>query len=388
MNLPLATNPSGLTIWAVPGREPDQETGLQHLTWAGPGHAIHRHTHGIRREGIEYPGRDIRTVSDPCENDAEAQQAVDTYLASLGQDLHAAANTSTLATAVGDESAVSHGTLMAGALAVALSARDLYGAIAQSRPDDPGIGQCLPLIAETAVSLAACADMIHEADPDRDPLREIGRHRLNPAHMLYEAAFALTEATQDPAEPDERPIAGRAAWVQARLRRPPAPDTQPDAGPLPAEARFTADKAAYLADVLLPGYLTVYLPGTVGEAQTALGPSPAAILPQLSGAAAVLGWSANTAAVNAVHAGAPFRTVRKAESAAQSLWSASAQLRVAWAQAGGPVPGTQEPSPARASLALPAAAFPSPPATTRSKAGRDRPAGHSVFAIRPRKRRR
>ena len=81
MNQPLGKTTFGVTVWAVPGREPGQQTGLEHLTWGGPGDTVHRHTRGIARDGMEYPGPAAGTVSGPCQDDAEAQHAVDTYIA-------------------------------------------------------------------------------------------------------------------------------------------------------------------------------------------------------------------------------------------------------------------------------------------------------------------
>jgi hypothetical protein len=589
MNLPLRKTPSGVTVWAVPGRDPGQQSGLQHLTWNGPGDAIHRHTRGIAQDGIEYPGRDIRTVSGPCQNDAEAQQAVDTYLASLEQERTAAADGRTLARtglpapvplrsparvtgapppaqdsprgtapwldeilqdaghisaataerirdaiesdylesryigqgeawdqwaarqaaqselaaiamksdpvvseasqaywealqhaisldeaagraggdldistpeglaaeeasrryaevsraaferhlaqvkqawrdadagflsshradleaslpeafrdayaslgtdtvgtvtgqsqasavgpdggirayppaapavprerAVTGDQAVSHEVLAAGALAVALSAGDLRSVIAQAGPADPRIGQCLPLIAQTALSLADCVEMIEQADPG-------AVRRTTAAFELHHAVTAIAKATAQPPEKDSRPITGRAAWLRARLRRPPGAEPQPDAGPLPAEARFTADRAARLAHTLLPGYLA-------GAARAGLDTpelSPAVILPLLADTAFSLGWCANSATVAAGLARAPFEATWQIETAARSLWTASSHLRGARAQPGGPVtPGSVAARSARDESPVPG--LTAGPAFTGPVGGR-RPAVH------------
>ncbi len=84
---PLDNTALGVTAWAVvSGRWTGQRTGLRHLTWAGPGDAIHLHADGVADGHTEHPGRDIGTVSGPCQTAAEAQQAVDAYLLGLTQE--------------------------------------------------------------------------------------------------------------------------------------------------------------------------------------------------------------------------------------------------------------------------------------------------------------
>ncbi len=82
---PLGKTAVGATVWAMPGRAPGQRTGVQHLTWGGPGDAIHLHVGGLAEDRAEYPGRDTGTVTGPCHSAAEAQQAVETYLAGQQQ---------------------------------------------------------------------------------------------------------------------------------------------------------------------------------------------------------------------------------------------------------------------------------------------------------------
>lgn len=76
----------GVTVWAVlPGRQPGQQTDLAHLTWAGPGEAVHLRGDGITDGHMEHYGRDLGPVSGARNSEADAQQAVDEYLAGLGQ---------------------------------------------------------------------------------------------------------------------------------------------------------------------------------------------------------------------------------------------------------------------------------------------------------------
>lgn len=76
----------GVTVWAVlPGRQPGQQTELAHLTWGGPGEAVHLRGDGITDGHMEHYGRDLGPVSGACHSEAGAQQAVDEYFAGLGQ---------------------------------------------------------------------------------------------------------------------------------------------------------------------------------------------------------------------------------------------------------------------------------------------------------------
>ena len=95
-NLPLGKTISGATVWTAPGNETGQQSGLRHLTWRGPGDAVHLNAGLIAQDGMEYPGRTGgNTISGPCQNETEAQHAVDTYTAPpLGELLRAAANIS------------------------------------------------------------------------------------------------------------------------------------------------------------------------------------------------------------------------------------------------------------------------------------------------------
>ena len=76
----------GVTVWAVlPSRQPGQQTELAHLTWGGPGEPVHLRGDGITDGHMEHYGRDLGPVSGACHTEADAQQAVDEYLAGLGQ---------------------------------------------------------------------------------------------------------------------------------------------------------------------------------------------------------------------------------------------------------------------------------------------------------------
>lgn len=76
----------GVTVWAVlPGRQPGQQAELAHLTWGGPGEAVHLRGDGITDGHMEHYGRDLGPVSGACHSEAGAQQAVDEYFAGLGQ---------------------------------------------------------------------------------------------------------------------------------------------------------------------------------------------------------------------------------------------------------------------------------------------------------------
>ena len=71
-----------LTVWAVPGREPGQTRNLRHLTWGGPGDAVHLCYGGIADGDMEYPGEDMGRVSGRCHALKQAQAAVDAYVSS------------------------------------------------------------------------------------------------------------------------------------------------------------------------------------------------------------------------------------------------------------------------------------------------------------------
>ena len=45
------------TVWAVPGREPGQTRNLRHLTWGGPGDAVHLCYGGIADGTWSTPAR-------------------------------------------------------------------------------------------------------------------------------------------------------------------------------------------------------------------------------------------------------------------------------------------------------------------------------------------
>ena len=68
------------TVWAVPGREPGQTRNLRHLTWGGPGDAVHLCYGGIADGDMEYPGEDMGRVSGRCNALKQAQAAVDAYV--------------------------------------------------------------------------------------------------------------------------------------------------------------------------------------------------------------------------------------------------------------------------------------------------------------------
>lgn len=68
------------TVWAVAGREPDQTRNLRHLTWGGPGDAVHLCYGGITGGDMEYPGEDMGRVSGRCHALKHAQAAVDAYV--------------------------------------------------------------------------------------------------------------------------------------------------------------------------------------------------------------------------------------------------------------------------------------------------------------------
>lgn len=82
---PLGKTTVGVTVWAMPNRVPGQRTGLQHLTWAGPGDSIHLWDGGLAQDRVEWPGHDTGAVSGPCKTAAEAQQTVDAYIAGPAQ---------------------------------------------------------------------------------------------------------------------------------------------------------------------------------------------------------------------------------------------------------------------------------------------------------------
>ena len=77
---PLGTTHLGLTVWAVPGREPSQTRNLRHLIWNGPGDYVRLCYGGIADGGTEYPGEDMGRVSGRCTTFEQAQAAVDAYV--------------------------------------------------------------------------------------------------------------------------------------------------------------------------------------------------------------------------------------------------------------------------------------------------------------------
>jgi hypothetical protein len=77
---PLGHAHRGVTIWAVPGREPGQTRNLRHLTWGGPGHAVHLCYGGVADDGLEYPGEDMGRVSGRCHTPEQAQAAAGAYV--------------------------------------------------------------------------------------------------------------------------------------------------------------------------------------------------------------------------------------------------------------------------------------------------------------------
>jgi hypothetical protein len=77
---PLGKTQLRLTVWAVPGREPGQTRNLRHLTWGGPGDAVHLCYGGIADGDMEYPGEDMGRVSGRCHALKQAQAAVDAYV--------------------------------------------------------------------------------------------------------------------------------------------------------------------------------------------------------------------------------------------------------------------------------------------------------------------
>ena len=78
--LPAGAGQLRLTVWAVPGREPGQTRNLRHLTWGGPGDAVHLCYGGIADGDMEYPGEDMGRVSGRCHTLKQAQAAVDAYV--------------------------------------------------------------------------------------------------------------------------------------------------------------------------------------------------------------------------------------------------------------------------------------------------------------------
>ena len=77
---PLGKTHRGVTVWAVPGREPGQTRNLRHLIWSGPGDYVHLCYGGIADGGTEYPGEDMGRVSGRCPAVRQAQAAVDAYV--------------------------------------------------------------------------------------------------------------------------------------------------------------------------------------------------------------------------------------------------------------------------------------------------------------------
>ena len=70
----------GVTVWAVLPRMRGQQTGLQHLTWNGPGHPVRLHAGGVSDGRMEHYGVSLGTVSSPCHTEDQAHQAACAYL--------------------------------------------------------------------------------------------------------------------------------------------------------------------------------------------------------------------------------------------------------------------------------------------------------------------
>jgi hypothetical protein len=77
---PLSQAHPGVTVWAVPGREPGQTRDLRHLIWSGPGDYVHLCYGGIADGRTEYPGEDMGRVSGRCFTFRQAQAAADAYV--------------------------------------------------------------------------------------------------------------------------------------------------------------------------------------------------------------------------------------------------------------------------------------------------------------------
>ena len=77
---PLGKTHLGVTVWAVPGRQPGQTRNLRHLIWSGPGDYVRLCYGGIADGDTEYPGEDMGRVSGRCSALKQAQAAVDAYV--------------------------------------------------------------------------------------------------------------------------------------------------------------------------------------------------------------------------------------------------------------------------------------------------------------------
>jgi len=153
----------GVTVWAVlPGRQRGQQTGLAHLTWGGPGDAIHLRAGGTSDGHVEHYGRDTGSVSGPCHTEADAQKAAEAYLEGLAQDLAAGKTHGPAAIASPDPSQ----------LRTAIGATGAAGVLAAEHTDD-----------ETARILA-----------------EYGTPEMQLQYVLWEAARLRRDAYQAAAE--------------------------------------------------------------------------------------------------------------------------------------------------------------------------------------------
>jgi hypothetical protein len=141
MMIPFGKTTFGVTVWPVlPGREAGQQTMLMHLTWGGPGDAIHLHVNGVSDGGREYFGADTGTVSGSCRTPAEAQQAVDTYLAGLVQLLTAGTTQGPTAPAWPDPSQSQTATEATGTADTSDWQADLRGGPSNDVPDSVATG--------------------------------------------------------------------------------------------------------------------------------------------------------------------------------------------------------------------------------------------------------
>lgn len=76
---PVGSTIFGITVWADPA------TGRA-LAWGGPGDRVHLHR--VNRGGSDgwaSLGREVQTLSEPCDSMAGAQAAVDNYLNRQGE---------------------------------------------------------------------------------------------------------------------------------------------------------------------------------------------------------------------------------------------------------------------------------------------------------------
>jgi hypothetical protein len=252
-------------------------------------------------------------------------------------------------------------TLAAGAAAAAHAAGYLREAMARLAPGaGPEVTQALTFVAETTSSFAACIDGIAQADPNAATWVRGPRH-LGPGWELQQAASAVSTAARALRDADGRAAGRGAARLRGLLRRlpalPPADGIRPG---LLLEARHAATAAAFLEKILIPGYLARHDPIRGPDGATDSLSSSAGILRQISDATDSLAWC-----VSSVSLPAGDWHVRSAlNSAARSLWTAAAELRIASADVHRPA--RPEPAdPARSpGPALPATAARAPQAGT------------------------